>query len=352
MPYDKNTNYKKLMDEAAARGDYATAAAYEKQRNAKIQGEGLGYGQTNLYAQYLPGATAQPGQTAPTAAAGLGYENPYAQELEGVIARIQGQGREALKKQYLAEADRTMQDTLGQYSLRTGALPSTAAIAAASQAADYTKSQLGSQLLNLDQAAADLMLSAGSMAQSDYQLQINDALTRWQSLGYADEKVAAVLGVAVGTPTSSQSYQNWQMSSTDRADAYERAMTMLQLGQMPGADLLAAAGLSAQDAQGMLGGLQTSYGGYSGGSSGERGKILDQTAANELAARYREGGWGAISADLAYLQAQGYDVDWLSQWIYNYYSPGMGGYTGGYAAQMPGGGGSAAVGKHSTISTK
>lgn len=357
MAYNKNTDYQKLINEALARGDMAAAAQYEKSRNAKIAGEGLGYNPTNLYAQYLPQTT--PEATTPTATVtggGISYENPYAKELDDVIARVTGQGRDTIAKQFLSEADRTMKDTLGQYSLRTGALPSTAAIAAASQAADYQKSQLGSQLLNLDQAAADLMLSAGNMAQNDYEIQINDALTRWQNLGYADEKVASILGVAVGTPTSSQSYQNWQMGAADKADAYEKAMTLLQLGQMPSADVLAAAGLTAEEAQGILTSFTTPS--YSGGGSGAKSaKMIDQSTANDLASRYQQGGWDAIAADLAYLGAQGYDVDWLTQWIYNYYQPnqtpgytGLPGYSGGGYAGGTGGGTSGS--KINVISTK
>ena len=55
--YDKNTDYKKLMDEAVKAGDYARAAIYEQQRNEKIAGEGLTqYGATNQYSTYLPGS--------------------------------------------------------------------------------------------------------------------------------------------------------------------------------------------------------------------------------------------------------------------------------------------------------
>lgn len=53
--YDKDTDYAALMEQAARRGDNATAAVYEQQRNAKIRGEGMaGQEQTSDYAQYLP----------------------------------------------------------------------------------------------------------------------------------------------------------------------------------------------------------------------------------------------------------------------------------------------------------
>lgn len=54
VTYDNNVDYQNLMNQAAASGDYSAAAQYERQRNAKIQAEGLGYAQTNNYEGYLP----------------------------------------------------------------------------------------------------------------------------------------------------------------------------------------------------------------------------------------------------------------------------------------------------------
>ena len=53
MAYDKNENYQKKIDEAVARGDYASASAYEKQRNEKIDGEGLNQ-YTKTYNYVIP----------------------------------------------------------------------------------------------------------------------------------------------------------------------------------------------------------------------------------------------------------------------------------------------------------
>ena len=39
--YENSAYYKKLMDDAAAKGNYAQAAIYEQMRNEKIAGEGL-----------------------------------------------------------------------------------------------------------------------------------------------------------------------------------------------------------------------------------------------------------------------------------------------------------------------
>lgn len=279
--YQKDTDYAKLMQDAAASGDMARAAIYEAQRNEKIQGEGLTqHLQTNQYASYLPKT-----QT--------GYQNPYLDDLNAAIGRLQDGS--AFKKAYLREADRTMRDTLGQYSTMTGGVPSAQAVAAASQAADYQKSKMAEAMADRDYQNANLLLSAGAQAQSEYQAMISQALSRWSQLGYADAQVSAILGVSQGTPTSDQSYVNWQRGQQDKGDAYTMAMTLLQAGQMPSADTLAAAGISAEDAQKLANANATpvySYGGGGGGNPKEEPQTkeaLSDKLWNELFAKYREG---------------------------------------------------------------
>lgn len=313
--YNKDTDYQKLMDDAAAKGNYAQAALYEAMRNEKIVGEGLNqWAQTSKYANYLPGSSA-----------GKGWTNPYQADLDAALAKLkEGNGSafewdpnkdkatQEYTKTYLREGDRTMRDTLGAYAKQTGGLASTQAIAAASQAADNYKAQLADKMPELEQNAynrwyqekqADrqdqynylsALMNAGNAAQSDYSMRINEALNRWQQLGYADDQVASVLGVGVGTPTTDQSYQNWQkaqaqqdadwqreqwnyqkeldawnQNETQRQNAYTLAMTMLQLGQMPEAQLLTQAGISGETARQILAGIQSqSSGSYSGGSGG------------------------------------------------------------------------------------
>ena len=329
--YGKDVDYSKLMQEAAAKGDYARAAIYEAQRNEKIAGEGLTqYQQTNQYASYLPGSSA-----------GSGYKNPYVDELNAALARMQDTG--AYKKQYLQEADRTMRDTLGQYATMTGGIPSTQAVAAASQQADYYKSQLGQQLADLDRQNAGLLLSASQNAQNEYQMMISEALDRWTRLGYADDQVAQILGVGIGTPTSDQSYLNWQQGQQEKSDAYTMAMTLLQAGQMPNADTLAAAGITAEDAQKLYEAYTTPKytGGGSGGGSGGRsgsassGKALSDKLWSELEKVWSSGDENAFNNAVASLQARGYDVipfyEYLDSIAGTEAAP-----SGGYSAKRPG----------------
>ena len=327
--YSKDVDYSKLMQEAAAKGDYARAAIYEAQRNEKIAGEGLTqYQQTNQYASYLPGSS-------------QGYKNPYTEELDAAIARMQDTG--AYKKQYLQEADRTMRDTLGQYATMTGGIPSTQAVAAASQQADYYKSQLGQQLADLDRQNAGLLLSASQNAQNEYQMMISEALDRWTRLGYADDQVAQILGVGVGTPTSDQSYLNWQQGQQEKSDAYTMAMTLLQAGQMPGADTLAAAGITAEDAQKLYEAYTTPKytGGGSGGGSGGRsgsassGKALSDKLWNELEKVWSSGDENAFNNAVASLQARGYDVIPFYEYLDSIAGE-QGAPNGGYNAKRPG----------------
>lgn len=51
--YDANTDYAAIINDAVAKGDYATAAQAEQSRNEKIKGEGLDYATTNNYSSYL-----------------------------------------------------------------------------------------------------------------------------------------------------------------------------------------------------------------------------------------------------------------------------------------------------------
>lgn len=65
----------------------------------------------------------------------------------------------ALKKQYLREADRGTEDTMGAYAGMTGGIPSTAAVTAAQQAGDYYRGQLADRQVELAQQDYNRYLS-------------------------------------------------------------------------------------------------------------------------------------------------------------------------------------------------
>ena len=274
--------------------------------------------------------------------------SPYAAELDKVTGTqkstvdylLGDDVISAYKKAYLREADRTGRDTLGQYATMTGGIPSTQAVAAASQAADYQKSKLAETLPSL------------------YQQQIDAAMTRWKELGAADDSVAQILGVQVGAQTADQAYQNWnqkmqedqlawqkeqfewQKQQQARSDSYSLALTLLQNGQMPSSDLLTAAGISADDAQKIISSVQQAAYSRSSGSGGSgssaKTKTVGYNERQELLAKVNKAGTlDAAESDLAYYAAAGYDYNELYNWLLTYANLTGGsngsGYNGGYS---------------------
>ena len=290
ISYKRDTDYQKKINQAAAIGDNTAAAVYEAQRNAKIQGEGLtGVSQTNRYADYLPDesvirsiAERSPG-IAGTAQKTKTYQNPYQKQLDQLVSDYLGssfsydQSRDpaaqAYRENYIQNGQRAMQDTMAQAAARTGGLASSYATQAGQQAYNSYMSDLNAQLAGLRQQAIDNYLSdqalqqdrintvasLGQQAESSYYNRVSDAMNRWATLGYADDTVAGILGVAAGTPTTDQSYRTWQqnfqqaqqdqaVADANRAYANDLAGQMLQLGLTPEAATLQTAGISAADA--------------------------------------------------------------------------------------------------------
>lgn len=290
ISYKRDTDYQKKINQAAAIGDNTAAAVYEAQRNAKIQGEGLtGVSQTNRYADYLPDESVirsiterSPG-IAGTAQKTKTYQNPYQKQLDQLVSDYLGssfsydQSRDpaaqAYRENYIQNGQRAMQDTMAQAAARTGGLASSYATQAGQQAYNSYMSDLNAQLAGLRQQAIDNYLSdqalqqnrintvasLGQQAESSYYNRVSDAMNRWATLGYADDTVAGILGVAAGTPTTDQSYRTWQqnfqqaqqdqaVADANRAYANDLAGQMLQLGLTPEAATLQTAGISAADA--------------------------------------------------------------------------------------------------------
>ena len=176
-----------------------------------------------------------------------GYSSPYAERLNQVISGLEGTkwegwnadtdpAMQAYRKQYLREAERSAEDVLGQYAQNTGGIAGSQAIAAATQASDYYKSQLADKVPQLYENAysrhlnevaqknnlANLLMNAESQANSQYYQRIDYALTKWGQMGYADQEVASILGVTAGTPTSDQSYTNWSTAFQNEQFDYEK----------------------------------------------------------------------------------------------------------------------------------
>ena len=336
ISYNRDTDYQKKINQAAAIGDNTAAAVYEAQRNAKIQGEGLtGVSQTNRYTDYLPDTSVIRSITRQEQSPGIAetvqktttYQNPYQKQLDQLVSDYLGssfsydQSRDpaaqAYRENYIQNGQRAMQDTTAQAAARTGGLASSYATQTGQQAYNSYMSDLNAQLAGLRQQAYENYLSdqalqqnrintvagLGQQAENSYYNRINDAMNRWATLGYADDTVAGILGVAAGTPTTDQSYRTWQqnfqqaqqdqaVADANRAYANDLAGQMLQLGLTPEAATLQTAGISAADAAALsdfykqqLALAQTggsggggSYGSGSGGGRAETDSGLQEQA--------------------------------------------------------------------------
>ncbi len=88
--YDKNVDYQAEINEASAAGDMQTAALLERQRNAKIQGEGMAnQKQTSEYAAYNPASSKTYNGTSYNS--GLDY-------MSGVLQAVQNGDLEAARQ--------------------------------------------------------------------------------------------------------------------------------------------------------------------------------------------------------------------------------------------------------------
>lgn len=336
ISYKRDTDYQKKINQAAAIGDNTAAAVYEAQRNAKIQGEGLtGVSQTNRYADYLPDTSVVRSITRQEQSPGIAqtvqktttYQNPYQKELDRMVNdytkssfsynQDTDPAAQAYRENYIQNGQLAMQDTMAQAAARTGGLASSYATQTGQQAYNSYMSDLNAQLAGLRQQAYENYLSdqalqqnrintvasLGQQAENSYYNRINDAMNRWATLGYADDTVAGILGVAARTPTTDQSYRTWQqnfqqaqqdqaVADANRAYANDLAGQMLQLGLTPEAATLQTAGISAADAAALrdfyrqqLALAQTggsggggSYGSGSGGGRAETDSGLQEQA--------------------------------------------------------------------------
>lgn len=166
--------------------------------------------------------------TQSSAAQTTGFENPYAEQIQAALDKVMNQqawenpysdqqkaaldavtNREAFsydptqdvawrnaRKQYLREADRATQDTMGQAAGLTGGMASTAAMTAASQAGDYYRGQLNDRMADYQNMAYDRYLNdanldfnklnaVNNMSDSDYQ-------KYWDSIGLGFDQLSAV----------------------------------------------------------------------------------------------------------------------------------------------------------------
>lgn len=186
---------------------------------------------------------------------------------------------------YTQQGQKGMMDTLGQASALTGGYGSSYANTAAQQTFQDYMTQLTGQIPTLRSQALSEYEAQGNALNTAYRL-ANDAYSRDYSQSQDDyNKWLASAQMAQDTYNTERSfdatnYQNqldywYNLANQENAQyesnkqyAYQTAMNMLQLGKMPSAEMLAAAGLSASDAKKMYNSYKKSSGGSSSSSSG------------------------------------------------------------------------------------
>lgn len=195
------------------------------------------------------------------------YVSPYAQELESLAGELKNStfqyskqedpNWQALRKEYLLQADRTADDVLAKASVNTGGRASSYAVTAASQAANDLRA-------SLTQEEQGLYDEAYSRYYTEYSKKLQD----YENLMNQDQ----------------QNYDRWSeeqaLAQEQKDQAYERLVTLIaSTGHTPTEEELTAAGMSAGEAaswksyyQTQLALSQGSGGGggsyYSSGSSG------------------------------------------------------------------------------------
>lgn len=259
-PYDSTTDYASLMEKAAASGDYTSAARYEKQRNAKIKGEGLDYETSDYYSKYLPENryTYDPSKND-------AYQRANDQATE-IYDKIMNRGefsydvnKDKLYQQYrdlYAQMGRgAMEDTMGQAAALTGGYGSTYSQNAGQQAYNAYLQKLNEVVPELYNAAynrynqegqnlMNLYTMARSNADSAYERDYNQWYNRLQ-LERSDEDTAY-------NRQQTEEQKKLVQEETDyerKQNAWSRLSSLITTtGYQPSDEELAAAGMSANEA--------------------------------------------------------------------------------------------------------
>lgn len=336
--YDKDKDYKQLMDQAAAAGDYASAAQYEQQRNAKIAGEGLTqYEQTNQYASYLKPTNRE---KMDEISQKLENQKPfsYAPEADPLYRQYQ--------RQYTRQGKLAMEDTVGKAAALTGGYGNSYA------------QQVGQQTYNayVDRAN-DRIPELYALAQAQYDRERNALLQQYnlyaamenadlqrEQMEWQQEQAAWQQEWQKEQAAWQQAWQKeqaawnqqqdlwqreqvqWQQEQTEQGVAYELVMSMLSYGIMPSEERLNAAGITAQEAQQYMDMVQANAASSSGGggkyTGGSAGKLPSDSALWEVYEIFAASGGdhAAIAGQMSLWAGRGYDVYFIYDWLDSVYS--------------------------------
>lgn len=316
--------------EAAGR-DYNNATTQEQRDAAHAQAEAIralyGYSGGKDGSQYIPSQTPQFDQW--TYAQAPTYEDPYAGQMDELLGQILNRDKfrynaqddplyQQYLEQYLREGERSMQDTLGAVSARTGGLASSWAQTAAQEANDYYASQAADKIPELYQLAYDIYLKdldgkvqdlglLQNMSNSQYD-RYRDTMSDWQNdRAFAYNKYRDQVGdsqwnqnfnyQAGRDQVNDARYDtewNYQVDRDKLSDArydsetaYDRAMAMLSAGVMPSSDLLSKAGLTGIQAAAIIASANSAKASKSSGSSGGKKKSGTSSGKQDYSGLFR-----------------------------------------------------------------
>lgn len=183
------------------------------------------------------------------------------------------------KKEYTAEADKTMRDVLAQGAVRTGGIASTSAITAASEARDTT-------MAGLEQRKAQLRNEAYSRYQQEIAAKLN-------LLGVVRDMAAddrnfylSLLEKQYDIEQRERDY-NDSIMQKEQNDARSTVNSMLAMGMLPSNDLLYAAGYGERDIES----IRQNY--FDSMDTASMQSYLNQHGANLRI----DGGWGQATED-------------------------------------------------------
>lgn len=169
-----------------------------------------------------------------------------------------------LKDQYVHQGQRAMMDTMGQAAGLTGGYNSSYGQAVGNQAYNEHLLKLNEQIPALYDRARQAYDAEGQDLYNRYNLAAQGAAMQYdrERDALADQRYEQEWNYNVEQDrlnrerqerldAADQAYRDWQMGRAGAEDAREIALMMIQMGKMPGDDLLASAGISPADAKAM-----------------------------------------------------------------------------------------------------
>lgn len=296
--YDANTDYQAKINEAVAAGNYGAAAEYERARNAKIQGQGLGYDQTHLYESYLPGGSNYVSDL-------LGKVNPNdPSSIYGAYREIITQPgqvadlSEYLRQMYDANLKAQQAGLEQEYAGYNEALDAQAKKAEEAAQQNMTRAAVESQQAQKAWAEAQNAYGLSSGAQGQAALARSNQLQS-DVTAIRTAQQAALAGIEQQRTTYKQQYEA-ALREAAASNDYQRAQALYQEAVRQDEALKAQQAQINEWALGYLSNLgnAASYGSRTGGSTVTGGTRLSSSEVQKLRDRWLQGDTAGVEYEL------------------------------------------------------